>query len=405
MPAPLTGPVYTGTWDFVRGISPSTCQIFVAENPLASITPLAWAACTSGRAGCQVLVPDWASPPFNILGLIGTQAVRIVNGTPMIVYQRGVPHLPSGGYFDDYVTVVQPLDGAPLFAIATNDPSNGCTFVVAIGDDGVAVVAQAPQVTDSYVGVIPWCAPPAAIQMLDQSGATLGVGQGGFIQFLAYAKQHVFLEVISPTTIEVYDPFSNTIAKTGSYIGFPMGAPDGAIVADWAVPTGIGLVSPTAQYTLLTKPTSPRQVTAYSLDATTATLVWVEGTAVSMGVSNSIIWSSPYSSTAAGIQRHEVALLVGDTLQAGGLGMVANAGVALNVVSETAATLTRLSDGAGWTIPVESGSVFVTPVWADDNEVWISTAVSLAENSRAYQSGIVRIQRSTLGEPTLASGL
>jgi hypothetical protein len=294
--------------------------------------------------------------------------------------------------------------------MATDNPSGGCTFVLAVGDDGIAAVAQAPSVTDSYVGVIPWCAPPAAIQMIDQSGAKLGVGTGGYVQYLAYSQAHSFLELISPTTMDVYTPLTNAVAFAGvpgarAYAGFPMGSPDGAIVADWATPTGIGFVAPDASYNVLIKPTLPQQVTAYSLDATTSTLVWVEATATGNGVSNPIIWSSPYSSVTSGIQRHEVALLMGDTLAAGGLGMVANAGVALNVVSQSTATLTRLSDGAGWIVPAEPGSVFVVPVWTDANEVWIGTAVSVGANSRAYQSGIVRIQRSTLGPPTLASGL
>jgi hypothetical protein len=409
-PASLAESVYTGQWDFIRGISPSTCRIFVAEAPATSISRLQWAPCASGHVGCQVLIPDWASPQYNILNFIGTQAVRIVNGTPTLVYQRGVPHLPNGAVFDDYITVVQPLDGDPLFAMATDNPSSGCTFVLAVGDEGIAAVVQAPTVTDSYVGVLPWCAPPSAIQLLDQSGAKLGVGQGGYIQYLAYSQARVFLEVISPTTIDVYDPVANAIAFAGApgasaHVGFPVGAAGGAIVADWATPTGIGIVSPTAQYAVLTKPSAPQQVTVFSLDTTTATLVWIEGAATGNGVANPIIWSSPYSATAAGIQRHEVALLMGDALAAGGLGMVANAGVALNVVSESSATLTRISDGVGWSISAEMGSAFVVPIWVDANEVWIGTAVSGGANARAYQSGIVRIQRSALGTPTLPSGL
>jgi hypothetical protein len=85
--------------------------------------------------------------------------------------------------------------------------------------------------------------------------------------------------------------------------------------------------------------------------------------------------------------------------------MVANAGMVLNVLDDAMALLTRVSDGQGWEVRPEAGTVFVRPVWVDDDEVWLSTATTSGANPRAYPSGIVRVRRSELGSPTVPSGL
>jgi len=56
-----------------------------------------------------------------------------------------------------------------------------------------------------------------------------------------------------------------------------------------------------------------------------------------------------------------------------------------------------------WSIAAEPGDAFITPVWVDDNEVWISTAdLTLAYG--AHMSGVLRLQRSSLGAPTVPRG-
>ena len=405
--APRSG-VLRGDWIIVPG-SPPTCPIYVAASPSKYIPRLAWAPCQSGRAGCLALAPDWTgATSARILDFVGTEPVRIVNGTPMLVYQRNVPHASSFTQYDAYIGVVQPLGGEPVFAIGTDRPASGCQFVSAIGDDGIAVVIQAPRVTDAFVGVAPWCA-PEGLEVTRQDGAALGLSAGGFVQYFAYASSRVFLELRSPNTIDIFAPRSNTVRSADgasrAYAGFPVGAPGGALVYDYTAPTGLGFVRADAGYEVLTKPAAGSQITAFSFDHSSSILVWAEAEASEgSGVLRTTLWSSSYPNATGRIVRRMVARL-NDKSVAGGLNMVANAGMVLNVLDDAMALLTRVSDGQGWEVRPEAGTVFVRPVWVDDDEVWLSTATTSGANPRAYPSGIVRVRRSELGSPTVPSGL
>ncbi len=190
-----------------------------------------------------------------------------------------------------------------------------------------------------------------------------------------------------------------------AYVGYPTSSPGGTFVFDYASPTGIGFAGWDGSYSILRKPVSGSDVTWYAVDHATSALVWVEGASSGNGISSSVIWTSPVATTPSGLQPRPVAALVDDSLGAGGYNMIANAGMALNVVGSGAALLTRLSDGMSLLISAEPGTVFVRPVWVDENEVWISTAGSQLPNPRSTQSGILRLQRSALGPATLPPGL
>jgi hypothetical protein len=83
--------------------------------------------------------------------------------------------------------------------------------------------------------------------------------------------------------------------------------------------------------------------------------------------------------------------------------VVANAGVVLLSVDGATARLVRVSDGQGWTIKSEAGLVFKSAVWADDDEVWLTTATP-ADASEG-PSGMMKLKRSALGAPDVSSGL
>jgi hypothetical protein len=185
-----------------------------------------------------------------------------------------------------------------------------------------------------------------------------------------------------------------------------MAVADGALAYDLTTASfGIDLVHADGTWLELIAPSSPHLVSAFAVDRANAQqIVWVESDSLGVIDGNSVIWTAPYATTTTGIARRRVALL-NDALGRGGDRMVVNAGVALNLIDKDKALLTRLFDGMGWLVTAESGDAFTQPLWADDNEVWISTGMAADNSWQAEQTGILRIARSSLGAPTVLSGL
>jgi hypothetical protein len=141
--------------------------------------------------------------------------------------------------------------------------------------------------------------------------------------------------------------------------------------------------------------------------ASSQQIVWVESdyNSSTLMYVNSIVWTSPYATSASAVAAKQVARF-SDALGRGGTwGLVANAGVVLNLVDQSSALLTRLSDGQGWMITAETNQGFIKPVWVDDNEVWLATAPTNVNSWSTWSNGMLRIQRSSLGAPNVASGL
>jgi hypothetical protein len=131
-------------------------------------------------------------------------------------------------------------------------------------------------------------------------------------------------------------------------------------------------------------------------------LVWVESEQ-GLGYVNSTLWVAPLVTSEATLARRKVAKL-DDGLERGGTG-VANKGVYLSLTGRNTALLTRLSDGAGWAIQGEAKQRFTSPVWVDDNDVLIETAPDPDGQTDWEPAGVLRLARSTLGAPTVPSGL
>lgn len=177
--------------------------------------------------------------------------------------------------------------------------------------------------------------------------------QQGFVLATSVGANQVYLLTKGPDSVAIFDLATRAVSKRASSSVFaerPLAVPDGAFTLDAAHPFAIGLLRTDGTYARVIEPTSPHLVT---------------------------------------FQRVKVAV-VRDAQNRGGQGMVANRGHALNVVAPDKALLTRLSDGAGWLISVELGRAFGNPLWVDDDNVWITTA--LAE--RFDENGVIRIARA-----------
>ncbi|MGH7434669.1 MAG: hypothetical protein ACRENE_03265, partial [Polyangiaceae bacterium] len=186
-----------------------------------------------------------------------------------------------------------------------------------------------------------------------------------------------------------------------------MAVTDGALAFEYNTSYGVDLVREDGNWLNVIPSTAPpaRRVSAYGVDRSRSQqLAWVESTYGGGSWSNSIIWTSPYATSAESLQPRMTAVL-SDAFGRGGLYMSVNAGMALNLVDKDKALLTRLSDGAGWILKAEPGDAFTVPLWVDDNEVWLGIGSASEPNWMASYTGIVRYTRSSLGGPVVDAGL
>ena len=391
---PPPNPFAIGSW--ISGVqSLPQCSLKMAADPATVPGPLPWAACSSGHAGCQVMNANWSSTRGAKLFTSRPEPVRLVNGAPYLSYTRRYPY---GGSYAALVEVIQPLRGNPVLAVGgeyTGDNSVWCVASAAMGDYGLAFVALGGDLTQYEIDWSPWATPTTfSSKILLTSAVPLGNQYGVGATDLALGS--ATLMDFATTTIHNATGF-----PPGAAFDLPLMVPAGAFVVE-EISTGItiALLATNGAVTSIMDPTaSSRSVSWLAVDrANSNALVWVESDSADF-VSNPIIWTSPYATSAAGVTKTKVAAFQ-DADARGGADSVANAGVMLNLTGDTTALLTRLSDGMGWTINAEPAMYFVQPLWADDTEVWI-LASSLGPHDADQ---ILRLQRSSMGSPTVSRG-
>jgi hypothetical protein len=135
-------------------------------------------------------------------------------------------------------------------------------------------------------------------------------------------------------------------------------------------------------------------------------MYWVESDDIAPAT-NPVLYTAPFSRNAAelaanGGPRRVTALR--DTSGQGGTNMIANGGLVLDSYNWNQAQLIRASDGKAWRINAEPGEYFSRAMWVDDQEVWMVTAVTPPgedPSNGIWESGILVIDRASLGEPTV----
>jgi hypothetical protein len=398
-------PFGVGHWNPVPGLA---CSILLAADPNASVPPFIWAPCASGRAGCQRFDARWPSPSQRKLGFTAWEAVRLVNGVPIMRDVRGYSNNPYQPQAD--VTVVERLSGERLFAIGGFYDNNYCGGLSAVGERGIALAFAygALPNTGYYMMWSTWSAPNALSfkrHTLSDFGLdpTQGAMNDGTI-----GSGSMFLELKAPDSVGIYDPVQDRFVPTSPRLvgEGPRAVSDGALAFDFNATYGVDLVRPDGSWGNVIVPSAPppRRVSAFGIDRTNAQqLAWVESD-YGNSWSNSVIWTSPYGTSTTAIVPRKVAALP-DVTGGGGLYMVTNAGVVLNLIDKNKALLTRLSDGMGWLVTAEAGDAFTEPLWVDDNEVWIAIGPGSDPNWQATLTGMVRFTRASLGSPSVTPGL
>lgn len=421
-------PLSIGSWTPIPGI-PSYCgDIARADDP--SLWKSKWIPCSSGRTGCRKLDTSWSKTnalplDFNVVELqrFSLEPARIVNGTGYILWRRfwTAPDRELQSWLD----VLEPLDGTPVLVVGQRgrlQPEGWRYFCVAhamFGDHGVGFMAapfertpgsSTPDGGQTYVtGTAPWSAPsPFTMRSLHVVN-DFGLGVTSWVSSKTMGANGLWFATRDPDTTMYYDLGTDVAVHAPN--GVPTYGPNpiagGAVVDDVRAPFSIAILSESGTIERLVTPTNPQVVTYWKLDRSTdpPSLVWVESDYGGASYANATLWTAPLVAKEADLARRKVAKL-SDALGTGGGWGVANDGMYLSRVGQRTALLTRLSDGMGWLVEAEPNEAFLTPVWVDDESVVITTARYDAQiDAVGHPSGMLRIARSSLGAPTVPSGL
>ncbi|GAC1539161.1 MAG: hypothetical protein NVS3B10_03840 [Polyangiales bacterium] len=385
---------FTGDWGPIPGV-PYSCGALLAKDPASSVGPMKWMPCPSGRAGCRKLVVEWTSEVGrDIIRFDRPNPVRLRGGLPYIEYVRLYPHKTSLTT-EFAIQVIGPLDSVPTLALGSVSPGcAGATF----GELGIAVLGTASEVpTSVIVATSSWSTTQAFSTIFVDESSLLGSPQ-----YFEAADKRLFIETLGPSSVDVLDPSSGSVLlptprpKAES----PIAVHGGVFAYELTAPTGVLFLGEDGTWADVVTATAPKNVSWVAVDRSAGdALVWYVAKPYGSGYTDLELWTSPYATTAAAAAPRRVAM-IDDATARGGADSVANAGVALVAVGDTTASLYRLSDGAHWTIRAEPGDGFVSALWVDEQEVWLTTANITYPDFRGYESGIVRIRRDTLGAPT-----
>ncbi len=387
----------TGDWDPVPG-APANCDLLLARDPARDVTPLKWKPCASGKPGCLVQDIDFTSRVNGVtMAIMNREPVRIGPlGTPYVMFRRWYPRESDPLTPEHIMTIAQPLDGAPIFALAIPlTPGNTCASYGGLDEGGLSYSVGSTTTKTTTYRRAEWASPRAF------SGPTV-------TDATALGRQSVY--VPNPSTALVF-----TVGADGSILvdrstgavavprdnglrfvfddprEFPGGFLSRAFIDNLPIifQRNDGTFVP-----LLTAPAG-RNVSGWAIDRTRSnTLAWVESTGLAPST-NPILYTSPFASSPAGLVPRRVTGF-DDPLATGGGRMISAHGMVVNIVDSSRALVTRLSDGMSWSIDADPGMGFAEAVWVDDDDVWLLGGLRYANGGNQPRT-FVRYARVNLG--------
>lgn len=394
------GVPYPGDWKPFAGL-PATCGARISTTPSLSIPPFPWKRCDSGRPSCEIFIVDWDGGYSNnrqfdvaydsvyedALGVHITHRRR--SGIP--VSTLGVTHLLHGAA----ETVAYSYDsgvGSCSLSKMTAD-SEGSAFTIGI------------QTASRYETWAAWSGPTdrsttESLMITDQlGGSNLVQRMGRAHGMLALEQTSAGLDIFA----SAFRLSDKTLVPTGAppkaTSEHPVPVPGGYFYLDTSSSFAIGYASTSevVPFTTVARPEAGRDITWFGVDRAAGNqLVWIEQDTVS-----STIYASPFTTSAAGLVRRPVAKLANFQ----GLAVV-NAGTLITELGPEALRMIRLSDGLGWNVAQEPGRPMLDGLWVNSSYVWAYVANRLpGQPGYPVRGGAVRIERASLGAPTIPSGL
>ena len=389
---------FPGEWRPIPGL-PASCGVRIAVEPSVSLPPFPWKPCASGRVGCEQFIVDWGAPPDRALFLPTNLGSVFEDASGVhIAYTRN----PRGTGYN--LGIVQKLHGDVELAIhgsystcsvgkaAASAHGIGVVFLEQYGQKSPLDVhvawstlafpgALTVQNVTSQVGTRP------LLQGVVRGDGFLGFEQASFAVAIHASALRLSDRVLVPGIVgEAFDSSRPVPAKGGYFANVETG------------PASIAFMPIEGGYRTVIRPLPGNRVVNLTLDRKNAdALVWVEAADANDAAT---LFTSPFTTTEAGVVRRAVARLPSPTPG------VANAGVFATKGTFSHLRLMRMSDGLGWDVAGEPDGPVMAPLWANDDSIWAYVSM-LPEGVPGFPStgGAIRVKRDTLGAPTIPSGL
>lgn len=384
---------FPGEWRAIPGM-PASCGARIAVDPKVSVSRFPWKACPSGREECKFFVADWAPvdtftfAPYPVLPVF--EDANGVHISYFRAFRKDPPYR---------VSVLQRLDGDAELAIYGDSSERYCGVAqLSASPDGVGlVVAQALGTIESFIAEAPLSDPgnftvTRITPKLGTSPLIQGMARGnGFVGLeqtsvglSIYASAYRFGDqTVVPSTAPVDS--ERPKPSTGGYFALVAGSPSYAAF----MPIEGG-------YRPVVRPLPGNRVVHLGVDhASAEALVWIEE-----GNSGATLFTSPFATTEAALQRRAVAKL--PTSKSG----VVNAGVFVAPNDYASIRMVRLSDGLGWDVAAEPGLPMMGGTWVNADYVWARISMNQpGAPGFPVEGGILRVKRAPLGAPTVPTGL
>lgn len=393
-PSPQVEPFpLVGEWDPLPGTS-TDCGSRIARDPAASVPPLKFRACASGREGCEVFVADWSPRSSYYKISIAFEDTQVVGGVPIVVMQR---LFVDGDVSRDLFTV-GPIGGAPLVAVWTDPRGDRCGIHFGLSRNALTMRWRDPsgESDQDYVfASAGWSTRDRRDYRLTKAKVR---GGRPFDPVYVNSRYIVSLQDNGSATGVAFDAETGAMQHAdaqGRYtrVWGMVEVADGVVFVGLRDPLVLGFFdgrSPARTIRVAETGDDRHGVWDVAVDRSRGdVLVWREADRRPNGATNVSLWTAPYQSNGGAVVPRRVTDLPDEVSIAR---VVANAGVALMHYTEQEAMLVRLSDGKRWRVPTQPGVKIADPLWVDDNDVWLMTTT----RHRSQTDGILRIARRTL---------
>jgi hypothetical protein len=394
------GVPYPGDWKPFAGL-PATCGARISTTPSLSIPPFPWKRCDSGRPSCEIFIVDWDG---------GISSNRQFDVAYDSVYEDGlgvhITHRRQQGIPVNTLGVTHLLHGAAeTVAYSYDSGVGGCMLSKMSADADGSAFTIGMQTSTRYETWAAWSG-PADRSTTESLMITDLLGSSNLVQRMGRAHGVLALEQTSAAFNIFASAFrlsDKTLVPTGAppkaTSEHPVPVPGGYFYLDTSASFAIGYAS-TAEaipFTTIARPEAGRDITWFGVDRAAGNqLVWIE-----QDTESSTIYASPFTTSPSGLVRRPVANLANFQ----GLAVV-NAGTLITELGPEALRMIRLSDGLGWNVAQEPGRPMLDGLWVNSSYVWAYVANRLpGQPGYPVRGGAVRIERASLGAPTIPNGL
>lgn len=328
--------------------------------------PLVWEAC---GVGCRRNVPTWALGRHRTLLIGPYEWIRRVGDQVYLQYQRWTPSVEPPYPPERMVTVIEPLDQAPIFAIESVIPMYPvihpqCGVHASVGGHGVVAVTQGePPLAVEYLA-LSWAELAAGAPPRSRVVAPSPLAADGFWP-VTVGERHAFIasglktiplatDSLLPTlapgslaasTIHAHAHFDDAFATNGDNVLLRISASGETVVVAHTRP---GML-----------------LRGWALDRKRGTLVWVEGNDIDVE-----LFAATLPVSTGGLVPRRIATLRDETRREG-IGLTVDDGLVLHLQNYNQWVVTDLDTGKQTVsvLPPEQGRLREA-LWIGRSEAW-----------------------------------